>query len=679
MPLKPPAAVPVFAACALSLLPALVSPAAGWAGWPVSTNPVPGGPLVSFEPYWDSRLADFSPEDVARCCDVYARIPYPGDLVIALPAGAEPPAPPLTVRVYPTYIDSGLVRLPSFEDVKLPRENPRLPVILPEGRFGRDETALLEYRIPAPVFPLRLPLRGAGGEFWSLGVFRYLVLDGKGEACARGTLPCGFSEAVESRRQGGGLLADSPRSLAGFVASAAFLFSSDRHSVTLSRKALDCGPSELAAAIRRLRLFNFRIEAGDEATASGLDALAPGWRTSSPLRLRRPGEAPRPEWGYERWSEHDLLVPLLSEIKTVPSRGRVAPFVACSVAVLVLYVAGFAWILVRAVRSRGTGGRGAVWRGIPAWSVLVSVAAVLLAPLVLDRRPRHLYVECRCGVAGQPEEIRCCDGWIRTFRAARARWKFPSDAFEEGPWDQAESPGALRVDLGEGTAVLQSADSDPRRRGAPERLTAYRIAPSSCPVSLSHDEEARALDPGRLFAPAEGDAGTNAAPRLRDEAARLARVWADADVSDGGDRGRARRVPRTVTAREDVGQVWVFARNEWHRLGAMKAGETRPLPEGKPTLSDEDRTVPVLRGVPVWAGFAEVRNAAAELLADLEDPTRGQLFQREKDKRVFAEGADDAIVVAVGESAGTFLEPLFPGRPAPRASKGKTVWITFVP
>ena len=302
--------------CALLLLPTLSSRGGNWADWPVVTSATPAKPSLFFEPYWDSRQTVFDPEDVTRCCDIYEDIRHSGNLVISLPAGMERPPPPLTVRIYPTEIARDDVRRPSFAGGDLPRKNPCSPVILPGGAFRQNDEAVLEYKTSSPVFPLRNMNSVPGGIL----VFRYLVFDGREDILARGTLSSGIAKNGKCNRCDGDILIDSSRSLADFVASPAFLFYLDDHVLTLSQKALDCDSSDLKAAISRLQLFNYRLEAEDEATASELDAIFPGWRTCSPLLMQRPGALLQAGHGLEA----DPLDSLEYRIETAPTREQVA-------------------------------------------------------------------------------------------------------------------------------------------------------------------------------------------------------------------------------------------------------------------------------------------------------------------------------------------------------------------
>lgn len=642
--------------------------AGGWADWPVVTPPAADRPVFSFDPYEDTRVHTFDARSVSECCDVYLGTARPGDVVVSLPEGMAPPVSPLLVRLYLTPIAEKEIVLPRFPPGFHSLRNPCHPLVLPAGAPAEGNFRS-EFKIEAPRFPLRLPLAlERESPLDGLLAIRYELLDGAGKVVVRGTLPSAFQGTGEDRPPVPDLLDrldpdDLPPYLQyaterRFVLPAGFVPSADG-----APRLLDL-----------LALFGYRIEAHDEATRRALDEERPGWEE---VPLVAPGVRPRHYYGDRP--------PVLSfQFGKVAFRSP-RPLLLYSLSALALTIAGFAFVLVRARRSRTSRGRNAIWRELPGWSVLVSVLVVLLAPLVLDREPKLRFTEHRHGIEGNPMELRRCQGFVQTFFPEPVRWEIPDGAF----FNLRVSP-TVAFSL-QGDAILTSslpAEGAPatvlraptETRGTiaeREAAEASMTGPATCPVSLSPDLEAKKilaetrLASSRWSEAASMTNGTGAAQDLR----RLLDAWARSDHANAPD--------RILRAKEDVDRVWVYARNGWYDLGPMKAGEKRRLAEAMRIATDHEK-VPV-SGLPAsTADFDRISRSARLLLASAP-PANGpgtgdkEPITEDEAKALFLAHADDALVLAVRKTTKTFLRPFIPDYQPPFDSQGEIVWTTLVP
>ena len=597
-----------------------VAPAARAESWQAWSG---GGALAArFEPFADMRYRAFSRGEPAHFSDYHERVPYPGFLVLeraAEAAAAPAPGTPLDVVVEAVGVPGDRAGEPLVSQVDHYAANPFLPYAPPRGR-ARDPAAAVVARVEAPAagaaarVPVLLPrgwFRDRDVRDGSRSVFRvrWTALDAAtGRAVARGVLSSAFAYAAEL--DGGCAEIE--------VATAPGPVDSGGGRNALATDALwDAWPF-LTASADRIRLDDAGFEAAF-GPASGRDAAAFADRARLlGLSVEAPPSVPWPRFrDFGKPGAADLAMPVpgsfghrsgpetmtlteslgtriyddsdgrridAAEIERKMQGARIpgatlgrrtGPFVAATTLFLAVFALGAAAILVRHFARRRGEARLAVWRALPLWSAGCAAFALLFLPFAVDRAPRADVTEWRYGIDSVAESFHLAEGRAQSFLRTPARWHVPA-----GAWF-AMLPGRDRWKNRAGTATLSLAadgSSDfslpPLECGDSEYTMAARFAPHESPVSVSPDPDA---DPDALRAVAE----PSAEPAAGDDAAAreaLRALLKDWNSSPAPPRFDAVRTPaRTLTAREDLAAVWVYARGRWYSLGAMKAGETKAL------------------------------------------------------------------------------------------------------
>ena len=725
----------------LLLLAAAAAPAdaASWADW----APAPHSPLRGrFEPFADTRPERFYRGDPSGYASVHALTPHPGDLVLEPAPGASPPAGPLEVRVEAARVPRDRTVAPVLPWGAHYASNPHLPFPPPAGEADPPLFVSVRRTGPAPAFPLRVPVRLDSWGGYGRSVFdgypngglvhvRWEVRDASGATLARGVLPDAFSEDVSVTFIDAAAeeAAPSPENVAARATPAtetAWAALSDG----IGAVWLDAGSSlaedddeAFARFARRARLLGVRTEGADPPTRRCLRDAA-GWPLGADLL--RPGHKEYGENGVKPLSETIPGLPGTldnpdandAEEKLAAARvpgallGRsVGPFLRVTFAFLLVYAVGAGVVLVRHFAFRRGERRLAVWRALPLWALVCTAVALFVLPLLPDRAPRADVTEWRFGIDGLPEALVIADGRAQTFASESTAWSVPADGWFAGEprthHSLSSGTGPCAVETFDDAAGVRTLRGPGRDRGDPESVRAMRFVPHESPVSLSPDPDA---DEEFFRSELPGPSDEQGAPSEWTDSAwlKLLREWTISDMARFQEPFRAVRTPdRTVTAREDLDGVWVFARGQWYALGAMGAGAsvalspamrlrsppsdrrddgTRVLFRDAPFLLDLSAIVPVAeaelaRRSPPAAPAAEagppvvVPSPAASATSGASAPSVPKLDGD------FLARLDGAFVVAVRHGAGgrTSLRPVAEDGGEPFVEDGRIVWMELFP
>lgn len=590
--------------CAVLLAAASPIRAERWSAW----AELPDAPLVArFETSIDTRLHVFQSDNPASYANLFARIPFPGTLVLETAAGGAGVVPGTALRI---AVEAVSVDMDRSGAPKAPKDahfasNPLLPFVLPSGA-SRPPFATVVSGATAPDagevarIPVLLPflrwrdMDGIVRVRWSAAEA------GSGRVLARGVLPCAFSQ-YEGGRTPMTLVAtgDGRAHVSGNVcrptpatSTAWPTLASDVAKVVFDGAGLDAAfgaaPEGSASTfLARARLVGVSLVSRDPAAAmpEGRDVLVPQMHRNSsdgatPLSETQVGR----RYGADSDPDDPARAALeaaneaLLEPARIPGEalGRpYAPFAVATVVFLTLFAIGAVAILVRHFALRRGEARLAVWRALPLWSAASAVVAFLALPRMLDRRPYADVTEWRYGFADSDEAFCIAQARTQSFAATSSSWSIPGDAwFFVGPnfFSGSSDPGMV-VSIG-GEADRSSVTLPPRLRGEEESIMACRFAPHRSPVSLTSDPalDVQALTREALLAPeAEGSDSAS-----RDVLARLLGDWS-APPSGPPERPLRPAPERSVTASADLDGVFVWARGSWYALGPMKRDETRAL------------------------------------------------------------------------------------------------------
>ena len=702
--------------------------AESWSDWATASD----APLrARFEPFADTREPSFSRGDPSGYADLYAETAHPGDLVLErTPWGGTLPPGPLEVRVESVRVPRNQTNLPQLSSNEHHAENPHLPFPPPAGTAQEAVFVSVRRTDAAPAFPLRVPVRLTDERTgWRLsddvGAFtrvRWEVRDASGATVARGVLPEAFGRDVRFVAALDATTETEPPALAGVTAArptpateTAWAFLSDGIRDTF----LDVGsplaeddPEGFARFVRRSRLLGIQTRATDlpvvrylsEAGAGpGRDILRFGTDHSRSHVQTLAESFPGSRYG-------DSTDPAAREAaeKLAPARipgpglGRsVGPFLTVTTLFLLVYAVGAGVILIRHFAFRRGERRLAVWRALPLWSVVCSAFALFVLPLAPDRAPRADITEWRFGVAGLPEALTVADGRAHTFSSEPTVWSIPSDGwFAPFSWSSGERNSRARpwavqtLDDASGALTMRGPEGE---RGESESVRAMRFAPHESPVDLSPDPDARAEDFRQMLPRPKDDVD---APSAETEAAWTALLL---DWTARGSRALLRTPSRTVTAREDLDGVWVFARGQWYTVGPMKAGASAALaPEmrlraapaadvlkdGSQSLFDVAPFLVDLSGV-VPVAEAELARLTGTERTQSSSGDGGESYESSPAPKpaslvpdeAFLERLGSAFVVAVRPGAGgrTCLRPVAEEGGEPFSEEGRIVWMELFP
>ena len=720
--------------CAVLLAAASPTRAERWGAW----RELPDAPLVArFEPSIDTRLPVFQSDNLASYANLFARIPFPGTLVVEAAAGDAGVAPGTALRI---VVEAVSVDMDRSGAPKAPKDahfasNPLLPFALPSGA-SRPPFATVVFNVEAPDagevarIPVLLPfltwrdMDGIVRVRWSAAEA------GSGRVLARGVLPCAFSRyeggrtpmtlvaTGDGRAHGSGnVCRPTPATWTAWPTLASDIAKGVFDGAGLDA-AFGAAPEGSASNfLARARLVGISLVSRDPAAAmpEGRDVLVPQMQGNS-----SDGE-PLSQTHVGRW--HDVYsdpadparaaLEAANEALLEPARipgaalGRpYAPFAVATVVFLALFAIGAVAILVRHFALRRGEARLAVWRALPLWSAASAVVAFLALPRMLDRRPYADVTEWRYGFADSDEAFCIAQARAQSFAATPSSWSIPGDAwFFVGPnfFSHARDPGKVFSNGGE--AGRPGVTLPPRLRGEEESIMACRFAPHRSPVSLTSDPalDVRALTREALLAP-EAEVSDSA---LRDVLARMLGDWSAPPSGPPWSDARPRPAPeRSVTAAADLDGVFVWACGSWYALGPMKRGETRALaPERRIWRGMDLHDKPwknLFDDAPFALAANDVTTFANAWLAQSANATR-----KADDGGVNGDGGDDgkaaavalshydareiarlvrklgsAFVVAIqnaGFADAPFLAPEFPGGPGTGRTTGRIVYMEVFP
>ena len=714
--------------CAILLAAASPIRAERWGAW----KELPDAPLVArFEPSIDTRLPVFQSDNLASYANLFARIPFPGTLVVETAAGDAGVAPGTALRI---VVEAVSVDMDRSGAPKAPKDahfasNPLLPFVLPSGASCPPfATVVSNVEAPdagevarIPVFLPFLTWRDMDGIVrvrWSAAEA------GSGRVIARGVLPCAFSRyeggrtpmtlvaTGDGRAHGSGnVCRPTPATWTAWP-----MLASDIAKGVFDGAGLDAafGAAPEGSAsnfVARARLVGISLVSRDHAAAmpEGRDVLVPQMQ-----RNRSDGATPLSEThvGGRYGADSDparAALEAANEVLLEPARipgaalGRpYAPFAVATVAFLALFSIGAVAILVRHFALRRGEARLAVWRALPLWSAATAVVAFLALPRMLDRRPYADVTEWRYGFADSDEAFCIAQARAESFAATPSSWSIPADAwFHVGPNSFSGSRNSGMVFSIGGEAGRSGVTLPPRLRGEAESIAACRFAPHRSPVSLTPDP---ALDVQALTREALLDPGAEGSDSVsRDVLARLLGDWSAPPSGPPWSDARPRLAPeRSVTAASDLNGVFVWACGSWYALGPMKRGETRALaPErriwrdmdlrDKPwkNLFDDAPFALAEKDVTTFANAWLARNADATRKADGGDGNNdgkaaavalSHYDAREVARLVRKLGS--AFVVAIQNAApadAPFLAPEFPGGPGTGRTTGRIVYMEVFP
>ena len=717
--------------CAVLLAAASSTRAERWSAWETK----PDAPFVAhFEPSIDTRLSVFQSDNPALYADLFARIPFPGTLVLETAAGGAGVAPgtALQIVVEAVSVDmdrSGTPKAPTNAHFA---SNPLLPFALPSGA-ARPPFATVVSNAEAPDagevarIPVFLPLLG-WRDMDDIARIRWSAAEaGSGRVLARGVLPCAFS-----RYDGGSPMTlvatgDGRAHVSGNLGratpstwSAWSALASDVAKIVFDNAALDAafGAEPEATAsnfVARARLIDVSLVSRDPDAdmREGRAVLVPQMHGNpcdgaTLLSATQVGgrhgvdtiDSDRSRRAAEKAANEALLEP--ARIPGATLGRSYAPFIVATVLFLAFFSIGAVAILVRHFALRRGEARLAVWRALPIWSAVSAVVAFLVLPRMLDRRPYADVTEWRYGFADSDEAFCIAQGRAQSFAATPSSWSIPADAwFYLGPnaFSGSRDPGMV-FSIG-GEAGRSGVTLPPRLRGEEESIAACRFAPHRSPVSLTPDPalDVQTLTREVLLAP--GAEGSDSASREM-----LARLLGDWSAPPSGpSECDARPAPeRSVTAAVDLDGVFVWALGSWYALGPMKRGETCALvPEwriwrgmdlhDKPwkSLFDDAPFALAVNDVTTFANAWLVHNTGATRKANDGDgngedndkaaaDTLSNYDEREVARLVRKLGSAFVVAIRNADPADApFLAPEFPGGPETGRTTGRIVFMEVFP
>lgn len=596
-----------FAAVVFCMVAAMSASAEPWRSW----SERPDSPLSArFEPFLDTRLADFDRNNLESYSDWYWRTPYPGEVVLSPiggGAGQEPTGGgPLDIVVEAVVVPVDEAGKPSVAQGDHFAANPHLPFGLPAGSCGRIESSFVRRGAKPDAdgayhAPVILPMKYSG-RYRDDTCFRVrwrILKPDSGAEVARGVLPCAFSYSFEPGNMGAldGVVAyGDPKRKPGdntvatraawnawpALVSHAANICFDEEGFDSAFSGLD-GSNRAAAFVSRARLANVPLAAKGEKCHGKLREC--GWaedRTSAVVTLR-PGDSSSVRPIREALPCQDLS---LKADKKAENAEKLAgaripgsllgrsyiPFVVSTVLFLAVFAAGTVFLLVRFFAFEKGEVRTAVWKALPAWCAVCAAFGYFVLPQFCDRRPFVDITEVRYCTDADAEAYCSAIGRIQHFFRDGSEWTVPQDAWFE--INRSWRDGSLerfRVCDGGGKNTLQVLPCS-SSVGENQRLVAHRFSPCRHSVAVSPDPvvDLDGWAQEALHKPGDPDSD----PELRKT------IYELLSGLDSATKNESALAKRSVTALEDLDGVFVYTRGTWYSLGSMTNGQMRTLKSG---------------------------------------------------------------------------------------------------